>query len=247
MDLALFALADAPGFLDRLFSDFSYLAPFVVLLLCGVGLPLPEEVTLLGAGVLLHQGEVEFLPIVLVCSAAILLGDLVPFALGRRYGARALEHPWVRRRFHPRRFRKIRARFEEHGSWATFSFRFIAGVRLPGYFVAGTMGLSTLRFVLLDGLGIVLSVPLSIYLGKLFADKLDELKSRMHNLHLILGFIALSAVLILVVRGWRSGRALRAARRRREERLRRGPRAKAGEGVEPPPPASSPEGDGSPS
>ena len=43
--------------LSELFGDFSYTAPFVVLLLCGIGLPLPEEVTLIASGLLLHQGE----------------------------------------------------------------------------------------------------------------------------------------------------------------------------------------------
>ena len=46
-------------FLSEVFGEFQYTAPFVVLLLCGVGLPLPEEVTLLGAGILLYRGEVE--------------------------------------------------------------------------------------------------------------------------------------------------------------------------------------------
>ena len=209
MDSALLALIERQGFLEQLFGDFSYLAPFVVLLLCGIGLPLPEEVSLLGAGLLLYRGEVEFLPIVAVCTAAILLGDSIPFFLGKKYGARALEKPWVRRRFHPRRFRRLRERFDEHGSWATFSFRFFPGARIPGYFVAGTMGLSYLRFLILDGLGVLLTVPLSIWIGKLFADQVDRLEATMRDLHLILAFIALSLVLILFIRSWRNRRAKR--------------------------------------
>ena len=39
------------------FGRFHYLAPFVVLLLCGVGLPIPEEVTLIGSGLQLKFGQ----------------------------------------------------------------------------------------------------------------------------------------------------------------------------------------------
>ena len=213
MDLAILALIEEQGTLNQLFGDFSYLAPFVILLLCGIGLPLPEEVSLIGAGLLLHKGEVEFLPIVLVCSSAILLGDSIPFLLGKKYGAKALDKPWVRRRFHPRRFKRLKERFDEHGTWATFSFRFFPGARIPGYFVAGTMGMSTLRFLLLDGLGVLLTVPISIWVGKLFANQIDRLKATMHDLHLILAFIALSLVLILAIRGWRQSKAKLARRK----------------------------------
>ena len=194
------ALLEQTTFLGEIFGEFSYLGPFVVLLLCGVGLPLPEEVTLIGSGLLLYREEVEFLPIVGVCSAAILLGDSIPYWLGRRYGTSALEIRWVRRVLHPERMVRLRKRFREHGNWTTFGCRFFAGIRLPGYFIAGTMGMTYPRFLLLDTLGVLISVPASIYLGKLFGGQVDTLKDRVHDMHLILAFLALSLILILVVR-----------------------------------------------
>ena len=41
-------------------------------------------------------------------------------------------------------------RFQRHGNWAVFMCRFFAGVRIPGYFLAGTMGMSYGRFLLLE-------------------------------------------------------------------------------------------------
>lgn len=193
-------LIEQTSFLTQFFGEFSYLAPFVVLFLCGVGLPLPEEVTLIGSGILLYQGKVEFVPITVVCSVAILLGDSVPFWLGRKYGMSALRIRWVAKILHPERFAKIRKRFEDHGSWATFMFRFFAGVRIPGYFVAGTMGMRYGRFIVLDLLGVLISVPISIYLGSLFGGQVDTLKSTIQDFHLIVAFLALSLVIIIVIR-----------------------------------------------
>lgn len=183
------------------FTRFNYVAPFVVLVLCGVGLPLPEEVTLIGSGILLHRGEVEFLKITAVCGVAILLGDSIPFWLGRHYGMSALHHRWVRRILHPERLSKLEERFREHGNWATFVCRFFAGVRIPGYFLAGTMRMSYPRFLLLDGLGVLISVPVSIYLGRVFGSSMDQLKQRMGDLHLILGFLLLTVVFLML---WRA-------------------------------------------
>lgn len=193
-------LIDATTSLGEIFGEFSYLAPFVVLLLCGIGAPLPEEVTLIGSGILLHRGEVEFVPIVLVCAAAILLGDSIPYWLGRRYGMNALQIRWVARILHPERFQRLQGRFEEHGNWATFACRFFAGVRIPGYFIAGTMGMRYVRFLLLDLLGVLISVPASIYLGRLFGENVERLKETVHDLHLILGVLVVVLLILLVIR-----------------------------------------------
>lgn len=162
------------AFIEQYVDRFNYLGPFVVLLLCGVGLPLPEEATLITCGVLLHRGDVEFLPVSIVCSSAILLGDSVPYWLGRIYGMRALQVRWVRRILHPERFARIEARFEKHGDWATFFLRFLPGARIAGYFVVGTMRMSYLRFMTIDALGVLISVPTSIWAAKLAKQKLEE-------------------------------------------------------------------------
>jgi len=214
------ALIETTEFLNQIFGEFSYIAPFTVLLLCGLGLPIPEEVTLIGAGFLLYQGKVEFIPIVVVCSVAILLGDSVPFWLGRRYGRTALKSRWIRRIIHPERFYRIERRFEAHGNWATFVCRFLSGVRIPGYFIAGTLRMPYAKFLLLDGLGVLISVPVSIYLGQLFGGQVEQLKDSMGDLHMLLAFLVFALVLILVIRSRRARVALKESRdRERAARL----------------------------
>lgn len=184
--------------LTNLLGVHGYTASFCVLLLCGLGLPLPEEVTLLGSGMLVAAGTLDFWASTLVCASAILLGDSIPFLLGRRYGEQATRIPWIARILHPERFDRLRQRFREHGNWATFSLRFLPGIRIPGYFVAGTLGMRFWRFLLLDLVGVTISVPTSIYLGRLFHESIEVLHARMQGLHLMLGFLALSLTLILM-------------------------------------------------
>lgn len=197
MDLLLLEL---PTWADSLLQDFSYLGPFVILLLCGVGLPLPEEVTLIASGLLLHQGKVEFLPITAVCSVAILLGDSIPYWLGRRMGKRALQWRLVSRVLHPERFAIVEEKFQRHGSWMIFFCRFLPGIRIPGYFSAGTLRMSFVRFLVLDGLGVLISVPTSIWIAKAFGGQVEKMEEQMENFHLILAF---SLVAILSILGFR--------------------------------------------
>jgi membrane protein DedA with SNARE-associated domain len=191
---------DSLGWVLDLFVRAHYLAPFLILLVCGIGLPLPEEVPLVGSGLLLYRGEVEFIPIVLVCSMAILMGDSLIYWLGHHYGTRILRVRWVARILHPERFAILERRFQDHGNWAVFTCRFLPGIRVPGYFLAGTLGMTYLRFLILDLAGIVISVPTSIWLGKIFGRTIDELQGRVQGLHQILGFGMVVLALILFMR-----------------------------------------------
>lgn len=214
------ATLEVSDYLIQTFSEFRYAAPFLVLLLCGVGLPLPEEIPLIGVGILLFRGEVEFLPSAALCSAAILIGDSIPFWLGRRYGMAAVRLRWVRAILHPERFSRMERRFEAHGNWATFVCRFLSGIRIPGYFVAGTMRMSYLRFLVLDGLGVLITVPLWIGLGFVFGEQVEQLGANIGDFHLLLAFLVLTLALILVIRSRRARLALKEARlRERAARL----------------------------
>ncbi len=166
--------AESLEYLAGWFTRFHYLAPFTVLLLCGLGLPLPEEVTLIGSGLLLAQGHVGFVQITLVCTAAILLGDSIPYWLGRRWGLSALKLRWVARILHPERFAKLERKFAANGNWAIFTCRFLPGLRIPGYFMAGTLGMSYTRFVIIDLIGVAVSVPTSIWVAYLFFREFGE-------------------------------------------------------------------------
>jgi membrane protein DedA with SNARE-associated domain len=198
-DLAVIGLWES---LSGYFGRFHYLAPFAVLFLCGLGLPLPEEVALIGSGILLAQQKVEAVPIILVCSVAILLGDSIPFWLGRRYGLAALRARWVARILHPERFAALERRFAQRGNWAIFTCRFLPGLRIPGYFVAGTLGMNYGRFLLLDSLGVLISVPASILLAAVVGGTFEEISREVHGLHMWLLFALVSLLVIMFVRGW---------------------------------------------
>lgn len=208
--------ADSLEYLTEWFTRFHYLAPFTVLMLCGLGLPLPEEITLIGCGLLVSQGHVGFWEITGVCSAAILLGDSIPYWLGRRWGLAALKSKLVARVLHPERFAQLERKFADNGNWAVFTCRFLPGLRIPGYFVAGTLRMSYTRFLVLDSLGVIVSVPTSIWVAKIFFDKFGQhlegaAKAVSEFNHLVLIGVAVVVLGIFLWKRMRRRRALAAA------------------------------------
>lgn len=176
-----------------------YLAPFVVLLLCGFGLPIPEEITMLGAGLLAYRGDVEFVRVVLVCFVATLLGDSIPYFVGRHFGRRALRSRMVRRAVHPERLRSIERRFARSGLWAVFVCRFLPGVRLPAWFTAGTLGISYPRFIAVDALAAAIMTPAYVALGRFSGETFEDLEGHVGGLTHVLGLVALALALGFLV------------------------------------------------
>lgn len=192
-------LIEVQSSLSGFFSEFGYLAPFTILLLCGFGLPIPEEVTMLGSGFLLYQGRVEAFPIVAVCFVATLLGDSIPYLMGRHFGRRALRVRRVRKTLNPARIRALERRFKTGGLKTVFICRFVPGLRLPAWFTAGTMGMPYHRFILTDALGAAIMAPFFVFLGRASGEKIAELESSVENLTQILGFVVVSLVAVFAI------------------------------------------------
>src|SRR3954462_10028083 len=84
---------------DLQLDHLSYLGIVVVLILTGSGLPLPEEVPIIIAGVAsAKEGGLNPLLAVLCCLVGALLGDCVMYTAGYHWGHNIFrEHPWFSR------------------------------------------------------------------------------------------------------------------------------------------------------
>lgn len=153
------------SFVAGLLQEYRYLAMFGVLLCCGLGLPIPEEVTLLASGLAVGWGEADFWLASAACVAGILVGDSIIFALGRYHGRTLMNHRATRWIFTRKRQARVRALFSRHRTKTVFAARFFAGLRMVVYAYAGQHGVSWPRFLALDLLGALLSGPTSIAIG----------------------------------------------------------------------------------
>lgn len=208
MEAILQALAAHPGE-----------SAFLLLLACGLGLPpWSEELVLLAAGVFVSQHDLPYLQAVAWCCAGILLGDSLLFAAGRLAGERVQNWPLLRRAMRPARRRRFNQKFLHYGTRAVFLARFLPGVRMLAYLVAGNLGMPWWKFLLLDGLGTALTVPVSVWLGWKFAANLDLVLAWMHRFQVPLAILAVLAAVVL----WRKLGRSRWARLQALREKRRG-------------------------
>lgn len=198
--------------LVTIFMQYGYFAVFGVLILCGFGLPVPEDISLTAGGVISGLGYTDVHVMFFVGMAGVLLGDSFVFWLGSHYGERALKLPVLKTVLHPERFGKVQEQFKKHGKWVVFFGRFMPGLRMPIFFTAGTSGqISFLRFVLTDGFAALISVPIWVYLGYFGAHNFEELMGWVRNGQTILLVIVFLGILGFLGYLWNKNRRLKKA------------------------------------
>jgi membrane protein DedA with SNARE-associated domain len=150
-------------------SHATLLGLFVLLVGGGVGLPLPEDVTLIGAGVLAQQGVLRLPAVIAIGFAGVAIADWIIYLVGRRYGAELVAHPRLARLFGVERLESVREAVARHGARAVFFARFLFGFRIVTFLAAGTFGVAAPRFAVAEAAGSAIFVPAAVTLGFLFA------------------------------------------------------------------------------
>lgn len=197
-------------FLVNVFTQNGYAAVFIVLMICGFGLPIPEDISLVAGGVIAGLGYANVHLMVVVGIVGILAGDTLMFLIGRYYGERALRLRWVAFLLTPRRYALVQAKFSRYGNRLMFVARFLPGLRSPIYLTAGmTRRVSFIRFFLLDGFAALISAPIWVYLGYYGAQNHDWLLKWLERGKVIVIIVAVVILAFIVRYFWR-----RAARRR---------------------------------
>ncbi len=187
----------------------SYLGVFIVLVACGLGLPLPEDVVLITGGYLSHLGAARLVPMLVSGFAGILAGDSIIFWAGRRFGSRLVAHRFIARLFSPQKQARVQEYFHRWGNLIVIVARFMPGLRAPTYFTCGGTGMPYWKFILFDGLAALASAPLWVLLGHYGGDSIDAVIETTRPLHWAI--VTVVAVLVLAFVGWRRFAARRAA------------------------------------
>jgi membrane protein DedA with SNARE-associated domain len=183
-----------------------YLTISGILLLCGLGLPIPEDISLIAAGYMAHLGVVDVHKMFLLSLAAVLGGDTLAFLLGRWFGRRVLAWKPAQRVFTARKQLRVRAYFRKYGSKVIFIGRFLPGLRFSIFFSAGSLRVRFAVFFIYDSLAAILSVPFLVYFAWYFGEHIDKVISWARRSEYGILALAAGALLFVIWKGWRARR-----------------------------------------
>ncbi len=156
------------------FSDYGYVGIFLALLASGCGFPLPEELPVIMAGIIVgHDGtSLKWYVMLPVVIAGVVIGDGFLYGMGRFWGERLLNIRWVQRRLVPPDKRaEIEKNFHDRGVMVLLFARLLPGIRTPIFVMAGVLRVPFGRFVLADGLYAIPGVNVLFWLSYYLTDQ----------------------------------------------------------------------------
>jgi membrane protein DedA with SNARE-associated domain len=190
-------------------EQFTYLGIFMALFLGGLGVPIPEELPVLAAGALAHEGYMRWWVALPVCLFGVLAGDSVLYWVGHHWGERILDWSIVRRVLTAPREHVLLGAYRRHAAKTIFTARHVMGLRAAAFLTAGIARVPFWKFILVDAAAAAIGVPTGFSLAYFFTDQLGEI---LHDVHRVERWVTLVGLVVLAtwiaVLAWRKSRAV---------------------------------------
>jgi len=164
--------------LEHLVSTAGLPLLFALVMLESAGIPLPGETALITAAFLASKGKLNIVEVIVVASAAAIVGDNGGYWVGRHWGRRLLTRSKRLRRFSDRVLPPAERFFAKHGDKTVFIGRFVAILRFTAAWMAGVAHMRWWRFLVFNAAGGIcwatLVALLAYYVGRAAADAFNQ-------------------------------------------------------------------------
>ena len=166
-------------------NNFPYLGIFVLLILGAIGLPFPEDTTVMLCGFLVASNVVKPLPSFLVVYIGLLMADFFLYSVGKKYGRRVVEHRRFHRLISPEKLLILEEKFKKRGILVIFIGRHLIGLRAQIFIVAGIMKMSSIKFLIADAVTALVTITLMGGIGYFAGNYIQVVKENMAKIEYV--------------------------------------------------------------
>ncbi|MBP9760498.1 MAG: bifunctional DedA family/phosphatase PAP2 family protein [Candidatus Pacebacteria bacterium] len=185
------------GFFD--FHHWAYLIIFFASLaeaLPIIGLFIPGMFVVIAGGVMVKLGGLHMGNVIVAATLGAIASDFIGYFLGKRYGMTILERYGKYFFFHKRHFEVTQRLIQNHAGKALIVGRFNSITRCFGPFIAGTMDIGLVRFVLFNVVGGTLWATTFVLLGYAFSQSYEAV-AHVIGRYVTLGILAGVGIILL--------------------------------------------------
>jgi membrane protein DedA with SNARE-associated domain len=187
--------------LSPFFEQFPAIGLFSLLILGGVGLPFPEDATLILCGFLIANNLARPLHALIAVYAGLLVADVILYSFGVRYGRAILTHRRFKKILSSERLSKYEDIFHRRGVLFILIGRHLMGLRVHVFLVAGIMKMPFAKFIMADAVSAVITISIMTGIGYLGGNSLGIIMQdikRIEHLAVFLAVIISTVVLVVI-------------------------------------------------
>jgi len=181
---------------EQLVEQFPYAGLVLLVVLGAMGLPFPEDATLLLCGFLIGQDAIEALPAILLLYPSVLVVDLALFGLGRKYGPAVNERRPFRWILTRERLVRIEEMFRKWGILAIVVGRQLVGLRAQILIAAGVFRMKPLVFLAADAVSLLATMAIMVGAGYLGGSSFAAIRKGVARVEHVATLVAIGALLV---------------------------------------------------
>lgn len=159
---------------------------FGLMILAGIGSPINGDLMMVFMGSLAGIGKASAEITIVLAISGLLLGDSVMFLLGSKFGFNLLKIFPFNKILNKKKIYRMNRFIKKKGSIIILMARFIPGTRTLTIFSSSVFKMKFYKFLIMDSLGLVILVPILVFLGKYFVKNIDQAKENLVFLFLIM-------------------------------------------------------------
>jgi len=154
------------------FAKFEGVSLLIIMLIIILGTLISEDLTCIGAGLLVARGLIGFWPATLACFLGIFIGDVGLYVAGRVLGRPAIKRAPLKWIISEKDLEKSAQWFKVKGPAIIIATRFLPGSRMPTYFSAGVIRAGFWMFIFYFILAGLIWTPMLVGISKLLGNEL---------------------------------------------------------------------------
>ncbi|HUT84239.1 MAG TPA: DedA family protein [Thermodesulfobacteriota bacterium] len=191
-------------------EHFPYIGIFVLLALGGVGLPFPEDTTLLLGGFLIAHGVIKPVRTFMVMYPTLLMTDFFLYWVGKKYGKKVVEHRIFQRIISPAALSNLEDKFKKRGILVVFFGRHFLGLRAQIFLVAGVMRMPAIKFLLTDAASAMVTLTFMVGIGYIGGNSIKVLKKDVTRIeHIVILFLVVLFTFWIIFRYFKNRKNLK--------------------------------------
>lgn len=187
-------------FIIKSVEAFGYFGMFFMTFIESTFIPLPSEITLIPAGYLLFQGQIQLIPAMFASLSGTLLGSLLNYVIAYKYGRKLFINHSKYFFLKKGQLLKLELYFSKYGNISTFFGRMLPGIKHFISFPAGLakMNLKLFCFYTLAGSFFWLSTLL--YLGYMIGINEELINQYVKKIHYVVFACCVISILFFCIK-----------------------------------------------
>lgn len=176
----------------------AYVLVLVALLAGSVGIPAPEDLTLIAAGVLCSLAQVNTWIMGITCYLGLIIGDLIIYRIGWMTGPTLFRKKWFRRHISTKRLQAMRTNLHKRTMLTILVARHLFYIRTATFLMCGAVRISFTRFVIMDAIAALITTPLMMGIGFAFANNYEAIIKWVRDLKFVLVALGVVAAFFII-------------------------------------------------